>query len=143
MARDSILRRRKDILQMLGFNGFAPRFHWSHEVERTIVFDAWDHQWERDDKGARIRYPLRTNGAHYNLAESKQNQRAGHSRWQGHVDLVINGQRTPRAIVPVAVDPSAKPNRGAKGWLSLVIDGHVEAEDDGQAWFRVDRETPL
>ncbi|KRW73380.1 hypothetical protein AO729_03565 [Pseudomonas sp. TTU2014-066ASC] len=76
---------------MLGFHGLAPRFHWSHEVDQTIVFDAWDHQWQRDDKGARIRYPLRTNGAHYNLAESKQNPRAGHSRWQCHVDMVIGG----------------------------------------------------
>ncbi|MCO7543254.1 hypothetical protein [Stutzerimonas nitrititolerans] len=142
MDRNSALRRRKDILQMLGFHGLAPRFHWSHEVDQTIVFDAWDHQWQRDDKGARIRYPLRTNGAHYNLAESKQNPRAGHSRWQCHVDMVIGGQRTPRAIVPVANDPNAKPNRGAKGWRPLVIDGHIEVED-GQIWFCVDGETPL
>ncbi|WP_152987119.1 hypothetical protein [Stutzerimonas nitrititolerans] len=52
------------------------------------------------------------------------------------------GQRTPRAIVPVANDPNAKPNRGAKGWRPLVIDGHIEVED-GQIWFCVDGETPL
>ncbi len=52
---------------MLGFHRLAPRFHWSHEIGQMVVFEAWDHQWRRDDKGARIRYPLRTNGAYYNL----------------------------------------------------------------------------
>lgn len=104
---------------------------WAHDLGHAIAFDAWDHQWQQDAGGAHARYPLRTNGEQYNLAEAVQNPRAGHTRWQRHVDMVLVGERTPHAIVPVAVDPDEKPNRGAKGWLPLVLDGHVEFGDDG------------
>ncbi|MCW8158576.1 hypothetical protein D7243_20595 [Stutzerimonas stutzeri] len=53
--------------------------------------------------------------------------------------MVLAGERTPHAIVPVAVDPDAKPNRGAKGWLPLVLHGYVEVNDDGEVWFCTDR----
>jgi hypothetical protein len=137
------LKRRKNILERLGFTAHASRSSWSHDLEESIVFDAWEHQWQRDNKGAPTRYPLRTNGAHYNLAESRRNPRPGHTRWQKHVDLVVAGQRKPRAIVPVAVDPNASPNKGSKGWRPLVIEGHFELEDDGEVWLRVDEINPL
>ncbi len=57
--------------------------------------------------------------------------------------MLLAGERMPRALVPVAVDPDAKPNRGAKGWLPLALDGHVELGKDGEVWFYLDRETPL
>ena len=97
------------------------------------------HVLERLGLHTHARYPLRTNGEHYNLAEAVENPRVGHTRWQRHVDMVLAGERTPHAIVPVAVDPDAKPNRGAKGWLPLVLDGHVEFGDDGEVWFCVGR----
>lgn len=57
--------------------------------------------------------------------------------------MLLAGHRTPRAIVPVAVDPNAKANRGAKGWLPLVLDGHVEVGVAGEVRFCTDREIPL
>lgn len=133
------LVRRKDLLRELGMEALASRSSWSHDLGNSIVFDAWEHHWERDAEGTPIRYPLRTNGQHYNLTRSTQNPRRGHTRWQNHVDLVVAGKRTPRAIVPVANDPKATPNRGAKGWHSYHIEGHVEVDGQGQVWLHADR----
>lgn len=107
----------------LGFCAHAPRSAWSPDLGHAIAFDAWDHQWQRDANDAHARYPLRTYGEHYNLTEAMRKPRPGHTRWQRHVDMLLAGERTPHAIVPVAVDPNAKPNRGAKGWLPLVLHG--------------------
>ncbi|WP_155268709.1 hypothetical protein [Stutzerimonas decontaminans] len=46
--------------------------------------------------------------------------------------MLLAVERKPHAIVPVAVDPNAKPNGGAKGWLPLVLHGYVEVKDDGE-----------
>lgn len=143
MEKEKALWRRKHVLERLGFRAHASRSAWSHDLGQAIAFDAWDHQWQRDARGAHARYPLRTSGEHYNLAESMQNPKRGHTRWQGHVSMLLACRRTPRAIVPVAVDPNAKPNRGAKGWLPLVLDGHVEVDVAGEVWFCTDREIPL
>jgi hypothetical protein len=132
------LMRRKDLLDELGFDALASRSSWSHDVNGTIVFDAWEHHWTRDAQRVLKTYPLRTNGKHYNLAQSRQNRRRGHTRWQNHVDLVVSGKRTPRAIVPVANDPNANPNRGAKGWLPIVVEGHIEVDGSGQVQFLAD-----
>lgn len=137
------LWRRKDVLKSLGFEAHASRSSWSHELGESIIFDAWEHQWERDTAGTPTRYPLRTNGAHYSLAVLKQNPRRGHTRWQAHVDLVLAGKRSARAIMPVAIDPSAKPNKGAKGWRPLVIEGHVEKDAQEQVWLCADKITYL
>ncbi len=133
------LVRRKQLLGELGLDSLASRSSWSHDVNGSIVFDAWEHHWTRDAKGNLATYPLRTNGQHYNLAQSRKNRRHGHTRWQNHVDLVLSDKRTVRAIVPVANDPKANPNRGAKGWLPLVIEGHVEVDATGQVQFSADR----
>jgi hypothetical protein len=140
---ESALWRRKDVLKSLGFEAHASRSSWSHDLGEAIIFDAWEHQWERDNAGTPTRYPLRTNGAHYSLAVLKQNPRRGHTRWQAHVDLVFAGKRHARAIMPVAIDPSAKPNKGSRGWQPLVIDGHVESDVQGQVWFCADQITKL
>lgn len=140
---EAALWRRKGVLSSLGFEAHASRSSWSHELGESIIFDAWEHQWERDNAGNPTRYPLRTNGAHYSLADLKQNPRRGHTRWQAHVDLVLAGKRSARAIMPVAIDPSAKPNKGTKGWRPLVIDGHIKSDVQGQVWFWADQITKL
>ena len=132
------LMRRKDVLARLGVQKIPARWAWSHDLGDAIAFDAWEDGWERGRGGHLIRYPLRTNGPHYNLDESRTNPRKGHTRWQSHVDSVIAGERRPRAFIPVSNDPSAKPNKGAKGWLPLVVDGHVEVDEQGQAWLYAD-----
>ena len=132
------LMRRKALLAELGLNTLASRSSWSHDVNGSIVFDAWEHYWTRDSQGKFMAYPLRTN-EHYNLARSRKNPRRGHTRWQQHVDLVLSKKRTARAIVPVANDPDAIPNRGAKGWLPLVVEGHVEVDGTGQVQFIADK----
>lgn len=137
------LVRRKALLRQLGLESLASRSSWSHDLGNSVVFDAWDHQWERDADGAPVRYPLRTNGPHYNLTMSRQNPRRGHTRWQQHVDLVVAGKRTPRAIVPVANDPEATRSRGAKGWHSYCVEGHAETDEQGQVWLHADRIIPL
>jgi hypothetical protein len=105
----------------------------------AIVFDAWENGWTRDAQGSLVQYPLRTNGAHYNPANAHQSH--SHKRWQKHVDLVLGRKRNSRAILPVAKDPRSK-GGGAKGWLPLVVDGHVETDGEGQVWLHADQITP-
>ncbi|TZF90725.1 hypothetical protein FW784_04280 [Lysobacter lacus] len=136
--RGAPLLRRKEVLALLGCNEHASRASWSHDLGPCIVFDAWEHQWLPMGEAALGRYPLRTTGAHYNLEESRTNPRRGHTRWQAHVDLVAAG-RSAKAIVPVANDPRAKPNKGAKGWRPIVVEGHVEQTSDQQVWFCTDK----
>lgn len=144
MGREGLpLQRRKNILKALGYKADASRTSWSHDLGESIVFDAWEHRWERDDQGNFMRYPLRTHGEHYNLADSRQDPRRGHTRWQNHVDLLLGNKRKPCAIVPVPNDPRANPNSGAKGWLSLVVEGHIEVDDAGQVWLYADQVVPL
>jgi len=133
------LVRRKQLLSDLGLVALASRSSWSHDFGDSIAFDAWEHHWERDARGQLARYPLRTNGPHYNLADSRRNPRRGHTRWQDHVDLVVAGKRNARALVPVANDPTANPNRGAKGWLPQIVEGHIEVDGEGQVWFVAQR----
>jgi hypothetical protein len=135
---DVSLQSRKDILAQLGFNRLASRSSWSHDRGDVVVFDAWEHGWERDDDGNLVRYPLRTNGDAYNLEDSRTNPRRGHTRWQNHVNIVLNGERQPLAILPVARNPGSTPNKGARGWLPLVVQGHVEANEEGEIWLHAD-----
>lgn len=131
------LQSRKNILRQLGFAYLASRSSWSHDRGDAIIFDAWEHGWERDEDGNLVRYPLRTNGQHYNLSESRINRRPGHTRWQNHVDMVISGERTALGIVPVAKDPLFRTNTGAKGWLPLFVQGQIETDVENQVWLRV------
>src|SRR5262245_30980378 len=94
------LVRRKRVLSELGLNAPVSRSSWSHDLGHTIAFDAWEHRWEKNTHGELSRYPLRTK-AHYNLAQSKQAPRRGHTRWQNHVDLVVAGKRKACALMPV------------------------------------------
>ena len=137
------LQRRKSILSQLGLDALVSRSSWSHDLGDAIVFDAWEHHWERDDRDKPLRYPLRTSGPYYNLAESRRNLQRGHTRWQKHVDLVLAGKRKARAIMPVAIDPTAKSNKGAKGWLPLVVECHVEIDEGGDVWLRADQVVQL
>lgn len=137
------LERRKNILARLGVTENAWRGSWSHDLGDSIVFDAWEHQWERHSDDSFWRYPLRTKDGHYNLADLQQNPRHGHRKWQEHVDLVLAGKRKPRAIIPVANDTSAIKNKGAKGWLPVAVDGHVEHGTQGQVWLCVDAVSAL
>lgn len=134
-----MLVRRKALLEKLGFTSHASRSSWSHDLGGTIVFDAWEHHWTRGEEGELEKYPLRTTGKHYNVEDSRQNPRRGHTRWQNHVDLVLSRQRKAQAIVPVAIDPKAQPNRGAKGWLPLIVNGRIEVDDTGQVYFVSER----
>lgn len=38
-----------------------------------------------------------------------------------------------------AEDPHAKPNKGAKGWLPFVVQGHVESDGEGEVWLHADQ----
>lgn len=134
MPREA-LQRRKHILEQLGHEAHASRSSWSHDLGDAIVFDAWEDQWERDDRGELRRYPLRTINSGYSLKESQENPRPGHTRWQSHVDLVLAGKRRPRAILPVAVSPDNHGKKGAKGWRAMVVDGEVQTDQQGQTWL--------
>ena len=132
---DDSLQRRKHILAELGHTSNASRSSWSHDLGDSIVFDAWEDQWERDENARFMRYALRTDGHLYNPANLLNNPRRGHIRWQQHVDLVLAGKRNARAIVPRAVSPTEHGKKGAKGWLPIVIDGTVETDDNGHVWL--------
>ena len=129
---------RKDLLEKLGHTARASRASWSHDLGDAIVFDAWENQWTRNAQSNLVKYPLRTNGHAYNPAEAHKNP--SHKRWQKHVDLVLAGKRSSRAILPVARGPLSKTG-GAKGWLPLVVDGHVETDGNGQVWLHADQIT--
>ena len=133
------LVRRKQLLSDLGLTTLASRAFWSHDLGDSIVFDAWEHRWERNAKGQIEKYPLRSNGKHYNLARSKRNPRPGRTRWQKHVDLIVAGKRSARALMPVPNDSKANPNKGAKGWLPQVVEGHVKVDSKGDVRFLVHR----
>lgn len=124
--------RRKEILAQLGIERPVSRASWSHDCGHSIVFDAWEHRWELDEHGRLVRYLMRSNGEHYNL--SKDNSK-GHIRWQKHVDLVLDGERDIRAIMPVAIEPYS--GKGAKGWLPLMIEGHLELDGEN-LWLYAD-----
>ena len=129
------LQRRKHVLSELGHTAHAARSSWSHDLGDSIVFDAWEDQWERDENGGFRKYALRTDGHLYNPRNLLTNPRRGHSRWQQHVDLVLAGKRNARAIVPRAVSPTEHGKKGAQGWLPLVIDGVVETDSNGDVWL--------
>jgi len=137
------LQRRKHLLAALGHTSHASRSSWSHDLGDSIVFDAWDDQWERDESGEFKRYALRTSGRHYNPKSLLENPRRGHVRWQQHVDLVLAGKRSAKAIVPVAVSPTEHGKKGAKGWLPLLISGVVETDSGGDVWLVQTQKTPL
>jgi hypothetical protein len=137
------LLRRKQLLTLLGHTKMVSRASWSHDLGDSLVFDAWEHQWERDPKGDPARYSLRTLGPHYNLKRSQEQPRAGHTRWQRHVDLALAGKRKVRAIVPVARKPGSDPNHGTMGWLPQYIEGHIDSDGKGTVWFVADRIVPI
>ena len=137
------LKRRKNLLAELGHSSHASRSSWSHDLGDSIVFDAWEDQWERDESGGFKRYALRTSGRHYNPKNLLENPRRGHVRWQQHVDLVLAGKRSAQAIVPVAVSPAEHGKKGAKGWLPLLISGDVETDSGGDVWLVRTQTTPL
>jgi hypothetical protein len=137
------LQRRKFILEQLGYETHASRSSWSHDLGDAIVFDAWEDQWEKDDRGQLLRYPLRTHTSGYSLKDSLENPRRGHTRWQSHVDLVLAAKRQPRAILPVAVSPDNHGKKGARGWRPVVVEGEVETDEDGQIWLVATRVTRL
>ncbi len=129
------LHPRKYVLEQLGHEAHASRSSWSHDLGDAIVFDAWDDQWERNDRGELVRYPLRTTSSGYSLRDSHEHPRRGHTRWQNHVELVLAGKRHARAILPVAVSPGAHGKKGAKGWRTIVVDGEARADESGEIWL--------
>ncbi len=133
------LKTRKYVLKQIGFEAIAARNAWSHDLGQSIAFDAWEHLWKQDDRGRFASYPLRTNGSHYDLAEARTNPKPGHTKWQKHVDLILAGQRRPRAIVPVPRYLSGNARNGAKGMLPLVVEGHAERDGEGQVRLYADK----
>jgi hypothetical protein len=132
------LMRRRNVLGALGSEANASRSSWSHDFGDTITFDAWEHRWLPSNVGQFGRYPLRTNGEHYNLSQSRKRKRQGHTRWQRHVDLILEGRRQARAIVPVARDLNAA-NKSAQGWLPLAVEGSIKRYPDDEVWFHSSR----
>ena len=50
-SKPAPLLRRKEVLAQLGFSEHASRASWSHDLGDSLVFDAWEHQWERSADG--------------------------------------------------------------------------------------------
>jgi hypothetical protein len=128
---------RKRLLAQLGMKMPAPRWSWSHDLGESIAFDAWEDHWVPVAGKTLGRYPLRTNGQHYNKAKSLEVPRLGHTRWQSHVDLVAAGKRGVRALVPVRSEAGA--NARTKGWHPKVVEGTARTDSQGEVWFYADR----
>lgn len=136
------LLRRHQVLSALGLYRKVSRASWSHDGVDKIIFDAWDHHWERDEKTGRLlRYPMRDE-KHYNLAYSRENPVRGHTRWQHHVDMILGGHRTAILIMPVQTD-SDDPNRRTRGWLPQYVTGEIQDEGDGEFWFHASEVVPI
>jgi hypothetical protein len=136
-----LLMPRHEVLAALGIERKVSRAAWSHDRGDAIVFDAWQHQWTVDTAGNFDRYPMRTQ-KHYNLQKARTAPSRGHTRWQHHVDLVLGGQRSAIAIVPVRSDGD-DPNRRTKGWLPQYVIGEVVSDGEGQYWFQAEKAVPL
>ena len=136
------LMRRHLVLAALGIHEKVSRASWSHDRVNAIIFDAWDHLWERNEKTGQLRrYPMRTK-RNYNLADSRKNPVRGHTRWQHHVDMVIGGHRTAILIMPVQAD-SDDPNRRTRGWLPQYVTGEIREESNGEFWFHASKVIPI
>ena len=136
------LMRRHQVLAALGLHERASRASWSHDRVDTVIFDAWDHRWKRDETTGQIRrYPMRTK-LHYNLADSRENPVRGHTRWQHHVDMVVGGHRTAILIMPVRTD-SDDPNRRTRGWLPQYVTGEIREDRNGEFWFYASKVNPI
>ena len=135
------LMRRHQVLAALGMHKKVSRAAWSHDRGDAIIFDAWDDHWERDESGNLFRYPMRTN-QHYILAQSLTGRSRGHTRWQHHVDMVLSGQRSAIAIMPIR-SGSKNPNRRTRGWLPQYVTGEIHDEGDGEFWFHADEVIPI
>lgn len=131
MMKNRVISRR-ELLKAIGHTTTVQRSSWSHDMGEVIIFNTWSHLWERNSQGDLVKYPLRTNDAHYNHVNSHTSP--GHMKWQTHVDLVINRKRTPQAILPVAKGQASK-HGGTKGWLPLVVDGYVKTNASGETWL--------
>jgi len=136
------LMRRHLVLAALGIHEKVSRASWSHDRVDAIIFDAWDHLWERNEKTGRLlRYPMRT-GLHYNLVDSRENPVRGHTRWQHHVDMAVGGHRTAILIMPVQAD-SDDPNRRTRGWLPQYVTGEIREDRNGEFWFYASKVNPI
>lgn len=136
------LLRRHQVLAALGLHQKVSRASWSHDRVDAIIFDAWDHRWQRDEKTGQLqRYPMRTRH-HYNLADSRENPVRGHTRWQHHVDMILGGHRTAMLIMPVQTD-SDDPNRRTRGWLPQYVTGEIREARKGEFWFHADKVIPI
>jgi hypothetical protein len=136
------LMRRHLVLAALGIHEKVSRASWSHDRVDAIIFDAWDHLWERNEKTGRLlRYPMRTD-LHYNLADSRENPVRGHTRWQHHVDIVVGGHRSAILIMPVQTD-SDDPNRRTRGWLPQYVTGEIRGDRNGEFWFYAKEVIPI
>lgn len=121
------LTTRRAVLAELGFDKNVSRASWSHDDGARIIFDAWEHLFVGN------RYPMQTR-QHYRIED--YGTRRGVTRWLDHLNLVRQGQRVPILINPVPNDPTAQPNRGAKGWLRHYCEGHL-VDEDGETRFQV------
>jgi len=136
------LLRRHQVLTTLGLHDKVSRASWSHDRVDTVIFDAWDHRWQRDGKTGRLqRYPMRTKN-HYNLADSRENPVRGHTRWQHHLDMVLGGHRKAILIMPVQTD-SDDPNRRTRGWLPQYVTGEIKEAGNGEFWFYANEVIPI
>jgi hypothetical protein len=136
------LMRRQEVLAHLGIERKVGRASWSHDNGESIIFDAWEDHWIRDERtGVLLEYPMRTN-RDYNLAKSIREKNRGHTRWQYHVDLVLNGQRQAIAIVPVRTDAD-EPNRRTRGWLPQYVNGTISEQSPDEYWFQARNIVPL
>jgi hypothetical protein len=118
---------RRAVLAELGFQKTVSRASWSHDDGARIIFDAWEHRFVGS------RYPMQTR-EHYRVDE--YGTRRGLTRWIDHLNLVRRGQRVPILINPVPNDPTAQPNKGARGWLPQYCEGNL-VDEDGETWFEV------
>ena len=136
------LMRRQDVLARLGIDRPVSRASWSHDNGTWIIFDAWEHQWERNPETKGIeRYPIRTE-KHYSLQDSIENPERGHTRWQNHVDMVWKGERKALAIMPVRSKPGDENSR-TKGWLPQYVSGEIRTDGNGELWFYASDITPV
>lgn len=136
------LMRRHQVLLGLGIDWKVSRAAWSHDRGDAIIFDAWEHLWVPDDAGNPFfMYPMRTK-KYYNQKKSRSERNRGHTRWQHHIDMVLDGQRSAITIMPVKSD-SNNPNRRTRGWLPQYATGQIKSERGNDLWFVVDKVHPI
>jgi hypothetical protein len=124
------------------------RAGWSHDDGKYVYFDAWtnryhdgrypmctDFEYTRSNENGEVRHTDRRTGESTEWVVPRK----GHTRWLHHLDLCIQGYRTPVLVNPEPRQAGIRQgDGGAAGWRPQYSLGRLVREEQGHWWFEPD-----